>query len=199
MVGAELVLSAISLGIQVTDNAITALKFVHDVIVDVRQYGDQVTTVRTRIQYETARIQYFTQFLKRKTQDGKPHLSTFHESSQSAVFGLIQELETTFAAYIAYVNKHDIQSLRQGYVKSQEKGLDGSLVLNRLGEAQRITLTIDNWKKLQWGIFEKRRIMKMLNSLEDWSEKTMKLLLCSISFSPTANKNIEATSASPTS
>ncbi|KAJ3548169.1 hypothetical protein NM208_g1146 [Fusarium decemcellulare] len=174
---ADLIVGAVGLGLAAADDAIAVLSFIHDIVVDTKHYGDQIPAVRTRLTYETARLQSFSDYLKRRAPSGVSQFSTLHPASQSAALGLIQELEITFAAYKAYINKHGIDALRKGYSKSVEGGMEGLQLQARVGEAAEAKLMSSLGQSLRWGIFEKSRVMKLLKKLQDWNDRTMNLLL----------------------
>lgn len=183
---AGIAIGAAGLGIAITDHAIIVLGFIHDVVVDVKRFGDQVSAVRTQVMYEVARLQTISKYLNRRTHDGAYQLSTLDPACQSAVLGLVQELEITFAAYTTYVDKHNIAALRHGYAKSLEGDLGGLVLDSRLAEGASAQASSTTSERLRWAIFDKSRTMKLLKSLGDWNDGIMNLILCVASLGNTA-------------
>ncbi|KAF1830817.1 hypothetical protein BDW02DRAFT_582587 [Decorospora gaudefroyi] len=177
---ADIAIGAIGLGLTAADQAVSVLNFIRDFLVDATHYGDQLPTFRTRITSEIARLQLFSGYLKRATPNGGSQLSALHPVSQSAVLGLLQELEITFAAYTAYVNRHDIVALRQGYARSLEDGIERVGLESRRREVADVPSNLS--QKLVWGFFAKKKIVALLKVLEDWNDRSMNLLLCELRF-----------------
>jgi hypothetical protein len=195
---AGIAIGAVGLGISVTDHAIIVLGFIHDVVVDVKRFGDQVSAVRAQVMYEVARLQTISKYLNHQTPDGAYQLYTLDPACQSAVLGLVQELEVIFAAYTACVDKHNIAALRQGYAKSLEGGLGGLVLDSRLAEGANAQAASTTRERLRWAIFNKAKITKLLKSLGDWSDRIMNLLLCVVSLGNTAAGSSETGAASIT-
>lgn len=178
------VVGAVSLGIQVTETSIKVISFIIDVVVNTKNYGNGVTALRSRISAENARIETFLAYLKQRTADDKPKLVTLHVSCQNAVVLLIQELEVAFAAFSAYMKRHDIDALKRGYVAEiDEKALDAALDAKVL-EIKRIKGDTPRLDRLVWSLFQKRKVLELVNTLEAWNDRLMNVLLCDAVFGP---------------
>lgn len=183
---AELVIGAVSLGIQVVDSSITVLGFIHDVVFNSKHYGAHVTALRSRISSETARLDTFLSYLKEKTADGRPQLAIMHVSCQTAVISLIQELEVTFAAFSNYVKHHDIDALRRGYAKSIDSNALDAVLDAKLLDLKRTEGHTALLDKVVWSLFQKRKVLRLVNALQGWNDRLMDVLLCNFVFGPSS-------------
>jgi hypothetical protein len=181
---AELIVGAVALGIQVADSSITVLSFINEVVVNTKHYGDQVTALRSRISAETARVDTFLTYLKNKTPNGQPKLATLHASCQSAVVCLIQELEVTFAAFASYIQQHDIDALRRGYALNIDDDALDKVLDAKLLEIKRTKGNALRLDRLAWSLFQKRKVLRLVDSLQSWNDSLMNVLLCDAVFGP---------------
>ena len=179
---AELMIGVVQLGIQVTESSIIVLRFIHDVVVNTKHYGNRVTALRSRISSETARVDTFLTYLKNKTADGKPKLATLQASCQSAVTHLIQELEATFAAFSSYIRQHDIDALRRGYVININDDALDAVLDAKLLEIKRTKGDTPLLDKLVWSLFQKRKVLELVDALQNWNDRLMNVLLCDVVF-----------------
>lgn len=171
----------VGLGISVIDNSIRVLSLIRDIYIDTQHYGDEVTTVRARITHEIARLHEFSEYLRLHTITGDSHISTLHPSCQSAVIRLIEELDVTFVTYTNHINKYNTDSFRKGYAKSNEGESSRDAQDSRSQEAKDLQATNRLSGRLLWSLFQKRNVLRLLKVLEDWNDRLIKLLLCSIS------------------
>lgn len=175
---AELALGIASIGLTLIDDAIRVLQYFRLVLADSKSLGADARKISTQTAVETARLQAFREFLHDPA-GTTTRFELLPQMHQTAVVGMIQELDILFAAYSAVVVKY---------------GLDLDVdVVGRVDVAEemvrRATLTSTqlqlgaSWKaKAAWGLFKKKNIEVAVQRLEEWNNKLQNFLLCGLCF-----------------
>ncbi|KAH8882402.1 hypothetical protein GQ53DRAFT_885425 [Thozetella sp. PMI_491] len=179
---ADLGIGAAGFALESVHSSVLVLQFVAGVVVDARRFGNDVATVRTRLACETARLEYLERYLKEKTDGATPRFEKLPELVRSAILGLIQELDIQFAAYSSFVAKHKGEDFQTGYVRSFEHGIDDYLARKRRDEVEKANDKVSIAGRLMWGLFEKKRVIMLLDNIEGWNSRLMSLLLCGFCF-----------------
>jgi hypothetical protein len=182
---AGLALGVAGVGIQIVDDAVKVIIFIRDIIHDSKHFGEDIRPLRTRTITETARLQAFSGFMKQIDDQGKTRFDSFPLINQKAILGMMLELELLFAGYSKFVREHDINELQRGYEPDLQLKSNVDTVMEKAGkDSARVQKQASLAEKMFWGIFEKRRILSLLKSLEDWNSRLMGLLLCGLCFGP---------------
>ncbi|KAF7553410.1 hypothetical protein G7Z17_g3647 [Cylindrodendrum hubeiense] len=178
----ELAIGATGLAIEAVNSSIHVLQFTYQLIADARRFGSDVASLRTRLAVETARLQYLSQYLKEKSDSTTPKFEMLPTSVQSAILGLIQELDIQFAAYSNFVAKHKVAELQGGYARSFEHGLNDKLDEKRSIEIESLNIGATITDRFTWGLFEKKRVFRLVDGIKEWNDRLMSLLFCGLCF-----------------
>ena len=177
----------VGLAIAIVDQSVRVAFFLRDWVQKVKNFGDDIRIVRKNVAIEAARLQSFSNFLKRKTGDDKTRFLLLPEIHQSVILGMIQELEITFFRYFAAIAKYRIEDLERGYEPEvgppADKLSDPDALRMESMELSRITQKkakiVD---KATWGLFKQKKVSQLILTLESWNNKLMNFLICGIYF-----------------
>jgi hypothetical protein len=178
-----LILGGIGLAITLTDKCIKAIEFIIAKVDDARHLGEDVPKFKARFVCESARLHAFSNYFLHENEDGIKRLDTLPLISQDAIFGILPELELLFSGYSAYLEKHDIEELQREYTSNMTMETGPKQQADaREKERQRIQEKASRWEVTKWALFEKKKISRLIEQIEEWTGRLMGLLLCGVCF-----------------
>jgi len=174
-----------SLAIDIIDDGCVVINFIVEWVKNSRSFGDDVRVIRTRLVTESAKLKALTDFLRHESGTGS-RFDDLPISQRTAILGMIRELDVLFTSYHEVIKKHNLGELLKGYTS------DATLNVNALfidetkaiakSEAKATQIGASRVKVVVWGLFEKKKIMRLISSLEWWSDKLMQFMLCGLTF-----------------
>jgi hypothetical protein len=178
---AGLVLGGIGFSITIIDQSIMAIEFIIETVDGARTFGELTLKLKTRLTSECARLCAFNSFLQQENDAGTKRFSTLSSISQDAILGMIQELEILFCAYSDYLEKHNIEEMQRGYSSNMTLEKDTKQLVNRRKEeGKEAQDRASRWEAAKWALFEKKRIMALIDQIEKWNNTLWGLLLCGV-------------------
>jgi len=175
---ADLALGIASVGLALIDDAIRVLQYFRVVLADSKSFGSDARTISTRITVETARLQAFREFLN-DLAGTTTRFELLPQMHQTAVVGMIQELEILFAAYSACLVKYGLD-LNMDAVGGVDAGPE--MVRRATMASGQVQLGASRKDKATWGLFKKKNIVAVVQRLEEWNNKLQNFLLCGLCF-----------------
>ena len=182
-------LGSTGLAISVLTNGQKVIQFLIEWVKTSKQYRDDVRVVQTRLSSQSARLGAFTAFLKQEAAPGSSHYSEMSAIFQRSVSGMIQELELAFDTYQALINKYKIDDLRRGYEAQMSiEDSDGiaqtkaRMVAATKKESETRQKSASYMGAAAWGLFRKKKVVDLIDSVEAWNDKLQNFLLCGLCF-----------------
>lgn len=180
---APLILGGIGLAITLTDKCIQAIEFIIAKVDDARHLGEDVPKFKARFVCECARLHAFSSYFLHESEDGIKRLDTLPLISRDAIFSILPELELLFTGYSAYLEKHDLEELQRDYTSNMTTETGPKQLADvKEKERQRIQEKASRWEVTKWALFEKKKILRLIEQIEEWTGRLMNLLLCGVCF-----------------
>jgi hypothetical protein len=174
-----------ALAIAVIDDSCVVINFIVEWVKNSKAFGADVRVIRTRWVTECAKLKALTDFLR----DGFVTGSRFDEMptlQRTAILGMIRELDILFASYYEAIQKHDLGELSKDHISDATLDMDALFIDETKAiaksEAKGIQTGTSRVKIALWGLFEKKKILRLISSLERWNDKLMQFMLCCLTF-----------------